>query len=96
MFVKQINPPLDLYNITTTPDKNQQLFINSDCQNNAKSAILRGVTISAKILKFDEIVALINKMVSDFCMIPLVFMLLYNHSPFYFSHHNVLNVELNI
>lgn len=35
-------------------------------------------------------------MVSDFSMSPLVLMLFKYHSPFYFSHHNVRNVELNI
>lgn len=36
------------------------------------------------------------KMVSDFGMILLILMPLHNHSPFYFAHHNVRNVELNI
>ena len=35
-------------------------------------------------------------MVSDFSMSPLVLMLFKYHSPFYSSHHNVPNVELNI
>ena len=35
-------------------------------------------------------------MVSDFGMTPLILMPLHSHSPFYFPHHNALNVELNI